>query len=332
MFSQADIYYNEGLELAKQGSKEDSILRLHQALRIAPHHVESHVVLGKLYAQKGDYEKSRALWESALELSPGLTSAQAGLDSLEKLEKTQAETKKSEEQKHTEELTRQKTVQRWRTISRTIGAFVGGLILMFVFQRTWMIQDSTNIYTSTIEALQATITAGIPVVVAQLSTPTPLLETPEIMVTSSSLIPSPIPSPTATQLPTTIPEPSPTATPFPDLRTAVERALRAEPKFANLPINVVQEGMIIRLIGEVPNIQTRYLVEATIRSVPMVEMIDLRDLTLGKTYVVQQGDTLSHIALKIYGNASLWPILAEANNLTRPYLIRTGQVLLIPSP
>jgi nucleoid-associated protein YgaU len=51
-----------------------------------------------------------------------------------------------------------------------------------------------------------------------------------------------------------------------------------------------------------------------------------------QTYTVQPGDTLSSIAKQVYGAASLWPIIFEANRniLTDPARIRPGQVLMIP--
>jgi hypothetical protein len=49
-------------------------------------------------------------------------------------------------------------------------------------------------------------------------------------------------------------------------------------------------------------------------------------------YVVQPGDTLSSIALKMYGEARLWPLIFDANRdkLSSPSLIRVGMELLIP--
>jgi hypothetical protein len=51
------------------------------------------------------------------------------------------------------------------------------------------------------------------------------------------------------------------------------------------------------------------------------------------TYVVQPGDTLSKIALKLYGKAALWTLIFEANRdkLANPSLLRVGMELRIPS-
>lgn len=50
-------------------------------------------------------------------------------------------------------------------------------------------------------------------------------------------------------------------------------------------------------------------------------------------YLVQPGDTLSLVALKVYGSDTLWPAIYEANRglVGDPNLIRAGQVLTIPA-
>lgn len=51
------------------------------------------------------------------------------------------------------------------------------------------------------------------------------------------------------------------------------------------------------------------------------------------TYTVQAGDTLSHIAKQVYGDANAWNAIFEANRdqIDDPDLIRPGQVLKTPS-
>lgn len=53
--------------------------------------------------------------------------------------------------------------------------------------------------------------------------------------------------------------------------------------------------------------------------------------TVTKTYKVGQGESLSLIALRVYGDASKWQSIASANGIKPPkYVIHPGQVLLIP--
>lgn len=49
------------------------------------------------------------------------------------------------------------------------------------------------------------------------------------------------------------------------------------------------------------------------------------------TYTVKQGDTLSLIAGKLFGDITLWPLIAEANNITKIDVIYPGQVLKLPN-
>lgn len=48
------------------------------------------------------------------------------------------------------------------------------------------------------------------------------------------------------------------------------------------------------------------------------------------TYTVAGGDTLSHIALRFYGDAACWPHIAAVNRLSNPHLIHPGDVLKLP--
>ncbi|CAN5123569.1 hypothetical protein BH09PAT2_BH09PAT2_09420 [soil metagenome] len=47
-------------------------------------------------------------------------------------------------------------------------------------------------------------------------------------------------------------------------------------------------------------------------------------------YTVQLGDSISSIALQVYGDVNAWPRIAQANNLATPESIEPGMVLVIP--
>ncbi|HEV8232194.1 MAG TPA: LysM peptidoglycan-binding domain-containing protein, partial [Thermoanaerobaculia bacterium] len=51
-----------------------------------------------------------------------------------------------------------------------------------------------------------------------------------------------------------------------------------------------------------------------------------------QSYTVVKGDSLSKIAKQVYGKASLWPKIYEANrdHIKDPDLIYPGQVLRLP--
>lgn len=53
---------------------------------------------------------------------------------------------------------------------------------------------------------------------------------------------------------------------------------------------------------------------------------------MAKTYTVKQGDTLSEIAYKQFGDASKYKAIAAWNNISNPDLIRVGQVLYLENP
>lgn len=49
-----------------------------------------------------------------------------------------------------------------------------------------------------------------------------------------------------------------------------------------------------------------------------------------KTRVVEEGERLDLIAAEVYGDETLWPVIARANAIERPRLIKAGDVLTIP--
>jgi Contractile injection system tube protein/LysM domain len=49
-----------------------------------------------------------------------------------------------------------------------------------------------------------------------------------------------------------------------------------------------------------------------------------------KSRVVHEGDRLEAIAAEEYGDPTQWRVIARANGITRPRLLRLGQVLTIP--
>lgn len=55
-------------------------------------------------------------------------------------------------------------------------------------------------------------------------------------------------------------------------------------------------------------------------------------LPIAQTYTVRPGDTLSSIAAQVYGDATLWRGIFEANRdqLTSPEALRAGMTLRIP--
>ncbi|MBI3619713.1 LysM peptidoglycan-binding domain-containing protein [Candidatus Roizmanbacteria bacterium] len=50
----------------------------------------------------------------------------------------------------------------------------------------------------------------------------------------------------------------------------------------------------------------------------------------GDKYLVQEGDLLYDIAVKVYGDGDLWPRIAKTNNLSDPNSIHPGNELVIP--
>ena len=61
-----------------------------------------------------------------------------------------------------------------------------------------------------------------------------------------------------------------------------------------------------------------------------VKEIATQSADLTKRWVVTQGDSLWSIAAKEYGNPEEWRLIAEANKIDNPRLLKPGQKLVIP--
>jgi nucleoid-associated protein YgaU len=51
----------------------------------------------------------------------------------------------------------------------------------------------------------------------------------------------------------------------------------------------------------------------------------------GSAYTVRSGDTLKSVAQALWGDSSLWYLIAEANGLSSAQTLTAGQVLVIPN-
>lgn len=121
----------------------------------------------------------------------------------------------------------------------------------------------------------------------------------------------------------------------PSLVEPIQQALLANPQTAQLTILVEQLEGGIRLTGIVPDLGTRTTVDEIVRGVAGVTLVDMSNLRVEITavpYIVQEGDSLSSIALLIYGDQSQWALLYEANReaIFSAHLLRPGMRLTIP--
>jgi len=114
-----------------------------------------------------------------------------------------------------------------------------------------------------------------------------------------------------------------------DLRAAVEAVLAERPGAGGVEARVTDDG-VIRLSGEIASLWEAYTLESAAADLPGVTALDITGLRLAADYEVQPGDCLSAIAARVYGAPSLWPRLAEVNNLAPPYLLHPGDRLIVP--
>ncbi|MCX6029958.1 MAG: LysM peptidoglycan-binding domain-containing protein [Chloroflexi bacterium] len=105
----------------------------------------------------------------------------------------------------------------------------------------------------------------------------------------------------------------------------VDAAAEARAEMAAMKQQMKEQELALRR-------QQYELEEAKRQAEQQVAAATSRAVVEPRTYTVQSGDTLSGIALEVYGNASRWPEIFEANRdqVSNPNMIYVGQVLKIP--
>ena len=81
--NKAKAHFNTALEYAERDRNEEAIAELHNALDLDHSHVNSHVVLGTLYAKLGQMDKAKACWLEALTIDPRFEKAHQYLGKLD---------------------------------------------------------------------------------------------------------------------------------------------------------------------------------------------------------------------------------------------------------
>ena len=101
-------------------------------------------------------------------------------------------------------------------------------------------------------------------------------------------------------------------------------------EIGRIEVSVERTGSSLRVSGRVPTLYVRYLVEESLRDIPGITDVDMKNLTIDRSYRVAKGDSLWIIAKKIYGEGSSWTVLARINDLDNPNRLRVGQELSLP--
>lgn len=131
------------------------------------------------------------------------------------------------------------------------------------------------------------------------------------------------------------------------LAKQVYSAIRSNGELANNPIDVLQSGNSIILRGAVDSDHEQRLAEQLARNVSGVSGVDIsglkviqnvkemsqqKDTSTGDvTYTIQNGDTLSAIAQRYFGDEMRYKDIAHYNNISNPDHIEVGQTIRIPS-
>lgn len=79
------FHFNKGLQAAQNINFDEAIKELQIATTLDKGDVDSLILLGKVYAQKGDYENAINCWQNVLEIRPSNEDAQKAIEKAAKL-------------------------------------------------------------------------------------------------------------------------------------------------------------------------------------------------------------------------------------------------------
>ena len=108
------------------------------------------------------------------------------------------------------------------------------------------------------------------------------------------------------------------------------RKARDGREIGRIEVAVERTGSSLKVSGKVPTLYVRYLVEESLWGISGITNVDMRELTIDRSYRVTKGDSLWIIAKKIYGEGASWTLLARINDLDNPSRLKVGQELALP--
>jgi LysM repeat protein len=338
--AQSQLLYNRGLELARVGDLKSAMLALQEGVTADPTNIAALNVLAKVYAQQGLDEQARETWQAVLKSAPDDTSAKAGI--------AQSDARQQAIQQSAAAAAGAIKQRKWLQLGL---AFLAGLVLLAIV--VWLalptlsapnVNAATTAVAVAAQATNDAFTANArtektSIALSTNQTSEAIVHAADQTVTAVALeasqhpvivtaTPSPVTPPATAAPPTQTPLPEPTV----NLTQRVQDVLKARTELAGIAIEVAQRGDVVQLSGQVPALLLRYLIVKTASDVQGVEGIDAKNLVLTNTYVVQEGDSFSSIAQRLYNSRRFALAIAVANNLKLTDTILPGQTLVLPNP
>ncbi len=157
------------------------------------------------------------------------------------------------------------------------------------------------------------------------SGPAVTVETPQAAVSVS------------TEQPGSVVEAEQPAAPVADGATLASRAAEALAEVDELEgthLEVVLDGSKASLVGQVVSARQRSLAKKILAKIDGIDSVDVEQVeilarTRGTVHTVARGETLSHIAMRYYGNVALAKVIAKANPGSKT--LHIGDELKIPA-
>jgi tetratricopeptide (TPR) repeat protein len=309
------IYFNAALDLIRDRQLNPARDKLLAALALAPGMVDGHVVLGKVYAQLGQYHQAIGCWQRALELHPENAAALAAIAKARELMRKQAS---------------------GATFRHLITVLVVAAIFLAGFSVTYLQRSiSGRSEPSAVERIEGALEnnpllGGLKFKAVKQGDSIRLLgtvETPLQRETAHALASAALGGQMVdiSQLQVAHPDP---------IAESVNNLLRLSPDAAFQKVSATESNGTVYLAGAVPSDESKQWLVGMAQALIGVHRVEAGDLRVASSgeYLVRPGDTLWDLARRFYGSGLEWVRIANANPLVRkdPDHIPVGMRLSMP--
>jgi len=322
---QYKLHYNRGLALAKNSEFYEAVQSLLLSASLNPNHEQSYIILGKIFAQRADYEAALHYFALAQKIAPNNDNIKTYLDNIKPIQKEHQNLREKKYDKNRK--------KKWLIILSSSVLIL--LFSMFVIKNNFF-QNSSSASSISMQVKQALArnqeTAKINVAVDAMNNSLVLQGT--ISFEWQRKLAYAIAKTTASEFQIDANQLKIDLTPLSQL---IENAIQADSELAKESIRIVQKDSVIQLEGVISNPGLRKHAEKLVHESLGINFYDnsnLIELPANYVYTIRKGDTGYKLAKIFYDNPYQFTRIKEKNILilNDDYNWPVDSIIIIPGP
>jgi len=325
-----DAYYNKAVELIKKDHIEEAKEALIATIRLNPDDVDALILLGKVCAEAGDYERAVVYWNKALRLDENRTEEiKADIGKVEALKKTLEEEKPSEVKENLEERLRETVRTETRKGFIKWSAYTGVILMLIIILDSYL---SFRLYLIPAKEQSVTAEKNREFFASEIRKLSKEIKNKEILTSEFSKLSEEIKEIIPLEIKKLVL--NDVSIKEKEIFTSEVRVILKLHEISNIVIEE-REGTVY-LKGKVPTLWDKQKIEKAVKEVNMSVGIDMRGIEVtypnGYYYRAKKGDNLWLIAEKLLGDGKKFSKILSVNEKTLkdPSNLILGEKLLIP--